>query len=491
MAVLLKIYRMSTIEQQLTHIATASLPRVLMINHGIGGGVTRHINELIEVLHGRGHVLLLEPMADRSMLRLTVPVLNPTCAPVVDLSATISVAYRWPQDAGLLWSLLHWLGVSRVHIHHALGWAADFWPQLQQQGWHYDLTLHDHSIFTGHPSLVNHKGVFEPRWLGQDLADLPQGDAVLACSLQSLATQAQRIIVPSSQLFQALHTLLPEVALHASLLHRVHPDGEYVKAYPQPCLPFLQEPAPLRVLCLGMLSIEKGAGVLAQVAQQAQALAAPLEFVLLGSCHVPLPSNVRRLGSYEDAQVHSLLNDIEPHVIWLPAQCPETWSYTLSVAFKAGLPVLTSDVGVFPERMQGRPLSWLCPHNSSIEDWLAQLLHIRAVHITRQPVVFWSWRAPAEFYLNTASAHLDQAYWLAPAVPAVSMLPVAVAASLVQAQRRALQSTALWRRWLLSALAVLRDSPWFLPLVNLIPYTWQQKIKRSITRAPLSERRHR
>ena len=482
---------MSIVEQQLTQVASASLPRILMVSHGIGGGVARHIHELIELLQGRAHVLLLEPMANRSLLRLMVPVLNEQADVALGEYSSISLAYRWPQDAALLWQLLQWLGVSRVHIHHALGWAADFWPQLQRQGWDYDLTLHDHSIFTGHPSLVNHKGVFEPQWLNQALADLPQGDRKLACSLQGLAAQAQRIIVPSAQLLQAVHYLLPELAQHACLLHRAHPDGEYVKAYPQPSLRTLQEDAPLRVLCLGMLSIEKGAGVLAQVAQQAYSRGAPLKFILLGSCHVPLPVHVERLGSYADAQVQALLSEIQPHVIWLPAQCPETWSYTLSVAFKAGLPVLTSDVGVFPERVQGRPLSWLCPHNSLAAHWLAQLLEVRAAHFAQQSVPFWSWVPPPAFYLNATPATLNSAYALTLRVPPAAPLPVVLSASFAAAQRRARQRTPWWRRSVLTVLAVLRESRWLLPIANLIPYAWQQKIKRLITREPVPERRRR
>ena len=34
-----------------------------------------------------------------------------------------------------------------------------------------------------------------------------------------------------------------------------------------------------------------------------------------------------------------------PDVLWFPAQWPETWTYTLSVALATGLPIVASDSG--------------------------------------------------------------------------------------------------------------------------------------------------
>ncbi|MDY0250832.1 MAG: hypothetical protein RBR45_12380 [Pseudomonas sp.] len=486
---------MDQIEDVLRCLAAAPLPRILMISHGIGGGVERHINELVSVLDGYAHVLWLEPAAGRRMLRLTVPVLDRDTV-AVEQSSTVKLAYRWPQDAEVFWQLLRWLNLSRVHIHHTQGFASDFWPHLQAQGIEHDLTLHDHSIFTGHASLVNTKGVFDPAWLTQGLEHLPQGDKHLAGSLQSLALTAQRVIVPSKQLLQAVQGVLPDMANNVCLLHRAHPDAECAQAYPQPYLRTLSPPVPLRVLCLGMLSIEKGAGVLAQVAKLAQERAAPVEFILLGSCHVPLPASIVRWGSYADAQVQELIAQIDPHLVWLPAQCPETWSYTLSAAFKSGLPVLTSAIGVFPERLQGRPLSWQCAHRAAVEQWLRALLDIRGLHFKPADVEFWSWLPPPAFYLNLpvcgegqSNAGLEHAYWRAANLISQPVeLPAAVVQSLAVAVQRARRGGGKWRSVVLGLLSWLRGSGCLAPLVRWIPYRWQQRIKRMITREPLAER---
>ncbi len=43
----------------------------------------------------------------------------------------------------------------------------------------------------------------------------------------------------------------------------------------------------------------------------------------------------------------------------VPAQWPETYSYTLTAAIDAGLPIVAPRIGAFVERLEGRPLTWL------------------------------------------------------------------------------------------------------------------------------------
>src|SRR5690606_29095473 len=119
-----------------------------------------------------------------------------------------------------------------------------------------------------------------------------------------------------------------------------HPDREYFGVYPVPVAPALQPEQPLRVLCLGALGREKGVQVLRSVAALARQRGAPVEFTLLGSAHIPLGKAVTPLGAYTDDALPALLAKQQPHLLWFPVQCPETWSYTLSAALEAGLPVL-------------------------------------------------------------------------------------------------------------------------------------------------------
>ena len=55
-------------------------------------------------------------------------------------------------------------------------------------------------------------------------------------------------------------------------------------------------------------------------------------------------------GPYDEAEVQTLIRQQAPHVGFLPALWPETWSYTLSHMWRAGLDVFVFDLGAQAER---------------------------------------------------------------------------------------------------------------------------------------------
>ena len=61
-------------------------------------------------------------------------------------------------------------------------------------------------------------------------------------------------------------------------------------------------------------------------------------------------------------------------MILFPAQVPETYAYTLSVALASGLPIVASALGAFPERLAGHPRSATVPWNAPAAEWNAALL---------------------------------------------------------------------------------------------------------------------
>jgi len=67
---------------------------------------------------------------------------------------------------------------------------------------------------------------------------------------------------------------------------------------------------------------------------------------------------VRETGPYQDADLARLVSESGVHVIWFPSRWPETYSYTLSAAIAAKLPIIAPPLGAFPERLVGRPLTW-------------------------------------------------------------------------------------------------------------------------------------
>ncbi len=54
-----------------------------------------------------------------------------------------------------------------------IGFSSGVWQLLDDLQLPFDLTLHDHSIFTGNPSLLDAQGRFDSRWLDEGLSALP------------------------------------------------------------------------------------------------------------------------------------------------------------------------------------------------------------------------------------------------------------------------------------------------------------------------------
>ena len=139
----------------------------------------------------------------------------------------------------------------------------------------------------------------------------------------------------------------------------------------------------MRVLFLGAIAPHKGAQVLADVASQLRRFGIPIRIECLGAIHVRPPDHalgnphLRLWGRYETGDLHTLLCEIRPHLAWFPFTAPETHSFALSEALLQGLPVLATGVGAVPERLHGRPASWmLTPEEATPERitmWLDRL----------------------------------------------------------------------------------------------------------------------
>lgn len=366
------------VERGLSAFRSSSLPVLLFITHRLGGGVDRHVSDLIGALQGRADVLVLRPSA---------------CAGVLHLS--------WGDPAGFLLGFdslkvlacaVEWLGVSAVHVHHLIGYPAGFERFLFGLAVPLDLTLHDHSIINGNPTLTDGSGVFDPGCLIGEVA-LPAGDAALSSSLRLVAMGARRIFTPSYSLADTVGIFLPGVAVSA----RGAPDSEGEIGSGVLVRPLAVDES-MRVLCLGAFTVEKGARILADVARSAERQGARLRFILLGESHFPMPESVRVLGRYDDSQLDCMLDEVAPHLIWLPAQCPETWSYTLTAALASATPVLASNIGALPERLVGRPYSWVLAHRAGVDGWLSELLRIRSVLSVGAGLHPWRSTSAAPFY---------------------------------------------------------------------------------------------
>jgi GT2 family glycosyltransferase/glycosyltransferase involved in cell wall biosynthesis len=345
-------------------------PCVLMVSHDFGGGVERHIGELAARLGDTANVLLLGSSARG--VSLSVPALPGHSM----LSLT---GDRLDELA----SFLRTVNLHRVHVHHVAGLDLDLRALLRRLDVGYDVTVHDYYAICPQVNLLPSPG---HRYCGEPgpatcnacIARRPSYGAREILSWRRsharLLVGAERVLCPSEDVRARLarHGLARNAVLAPH--EAVNETAWKVRAPP------VVAGRPLRVAVLGVLAGHKGEISVVTLAEVAPADEISLH--LVGRTERELPAGVAErmsvTGEYQEAELAGLLARVKPHVVWFAAQWPETYSYTLSAAIDAGLPIVATRIGAFPERLAGRPLSWLVEPTASTEEWRAVFRTVRA-----------------------------------------------------------------------------------------------------------------
>lgn len=325
----------------------SSKPRILFVTHAWKGGIWRHVQDLLHLVASHAEVLVVEPVADWSNAPADVQISwrNPGEAFILRLAA----------DADQFDALIRSLGVQRVHVHHLIGFPESLRQWLLRAPVSIDVTLHDYFFLTPRYQLTDAQGRFD-----EGVIDTASPAFVFG---KALLQSAQRVIAPSQDVARRYQRFVPNAA--------------YV-VQPHPEAPESTPPRSRRVLVLGALSRAKGLDVLESVAIAARQAGSPVHFVLLGYAVDEVKTwpdvSLHIRGEYLESELQSLIAQEAPDLIWFPATWPETYSYTLSAALDAHVPIVAPDLGAFPERLAGNPRATLLPWNLDASALLPALL---------------------------------------------------------------------------------------------------------------------
>jgi glycosyltransferase involved in cell wall biosynthesis len=344
----------------LARLAGSPRPAIVFVSHAWGGGIRRHMDDLAALVAGRADVLYLEP-TDTDTVRLHWP----------RTGERFEAWFRLPADLPVLADTLRAIGVVRLHFHHVHGLPRAILQLPAACGLPYDCTLHDYYAICPQYHLADENG----RYCGE-----PDEAGCAACirgrpaqwnldirtwreTFASFLRGAARVIAPSRDVAQRIGR---------------HVTGAAIDVWPHPERPLAASASPVRVVTLGNLSPEKGLAVVAQCAEDAKRRGLPLVFRVLGATTAPIAlspdSPLTIHGSYDESVLPRLLAAERADVLFFPAQVPETYSYTLSVALATRTPIVASALGAFPERLAGRPAMRLVPWNATPREWNAALV---------------------------------------------------------------------------------------------------------------------
>lgn len=335
-------------------LGQAMAPGLLMITHSYGGGVDKHVMDLVELLADRVRVEVLRPVG-----------LNAVALDDATGQRRLFDITRW---ADLVEGLQR-RNYARAHIHHIHGYPTSILQLPAALGIAFDVTLHDFSAYCPQYSLTTANATYcgEPDAVGcqQCVSARPNGWNVSVeqwrALMGTLLTQAQRVISPSEFVASKVRAHYPTLSIDVV----PHP----------PRHEWLNDAvSPIKVLILGGLSRAKGLDAVLACAWETRRQGHPITFTLLGYAQHRIPTDpqlpIHIGGEYADEDLPARIANERPDCIWFPGQAPEAYSYTLDVALASGLPIIANNaLGAVVERVNfhGTPHRLLDAHAKASE----------------------------------------------------------------------------------------------------------------------------
>ncbi len=327
---------------------------VLMVCHQRGGGAERHVQEEIQRLTTEGiGVYLMRPKAGNPS---HVVIRHPAACQMPNLDS-LNMA-----DTTAMVNLLSDLGIAEIHTHSLVDFVSDAPDHLvalkKALGTPWKVNLHDYKIICPRINLAFPDGYYcgEPteadcdRCLSKYGSDFGVTDISSWRRMHQRALKAaDRVLVPDPDAAERLEHYYPEIHFEVSPHESLDPAQMTIRN------PRLMPDERLCIVIIGAIGKIKGFDVLLACARHARQHRLPLSFALMGysmNDRLLRDAGVNVTGRYLEEQAQDTLETLGPHLVWLPSVWPETYSYTLSIALKAGLPVAAFDIGAIARRIR-------------------------------------------------------------------------------------------------------------------------------------------
>ncbi len=337
---------------------------MVFISHALAGGIVTHIRHLEGRLRDEGVAVvhLRVGVKDRWSVEL---VSEAPDAPFLPNLPPTSIH----QMRDLLGEFLGRLSPMAIHLHSLVGFdwnaATSLLSLVRATGLPYFFTLHDYSIVCHRNDLVLTDG----RYCGLPAVDAcrlcVEGDRSYPEALDPLVRResydaflqgARAVFAPSRDIADRL------ASAGASYAVTVRPHEEE----PFDVAPIIS-PATgvVTVVVVGAIGAHKGSRVLLNLARDAKGRGLPIRFHLVGYSDVTEALKgveVEETGRYrDDDEAAEQVAAIGPTCILLPSIWPETFCYTLSLAFRLGVPPVVFDLGAQAERVKRAGFGFVLP----------------------------------------------------------------------------------------------------------------------------------
>jgi len=328
---------------------------VLFVSHDWGGGIEKHVQDMSGALVGAGAlVCYLRPHRENNLVGVI------SCPGTGFLPNLPDIDLQGGAEQG--GDMIARLGVTHVHIHSLAGFSERIFhllpDMLRVAGLQYDVTIHDYMTICPRIHLMDPGGQYcgEPAERECGICIRTNGSPFGRVDIGSwrnnnhaLLGSARKVFVPNNDVAGRMTRYFPDIAFNV----RPHPEPELDSSGLQR---IAGAPATtVRVGIIGAIGPHKGSWLVQKCARDAQDRQLPLEFIIIGYTDIDdlkNEPNITVTGAYDEAEIPALVSRHRVQVIFFPATLPETYSYTLSQAVRAGLVPVAFDIGAIAERMR-------------------------------------------------------------------------------------------------------------------------------------------
>jgi GT2 family glycosyltransferase/glycosyltransferase involved in cell wall biosynthesis len=345
---------------------------VLHVIHDHGGGTETHVRELI--------------VASRARWRHYLAIADGDSWQVEEHRRDGSVAtYGFERRAGERWrdfvgALCATFRIALIHLHNISGCREGLIEALAQPPVPFGYTLHDLNFACPTITFLDARGRFcggetDVHACQQCVAAQPAHAHVDVTAWRAaharLVADAAFVIAPSRWALTMFGRYFDRrdvpIVPHGTAAPGLRAPGAHTAVLlPRDGLPV--------VVVLGAIGPDKGARRVERLARLAAQRDAPVRFVVIGYLDVergPWQSDDARLtvhGEYDPRDLPDLLAHYGAALVLYPSEGPETFSYTLSEAWHAGLPALVPPIGALRERVEEAGGGWVLSEDEWRDD---------------------------------------------------------------------------------------------------------------------------
>lgn len=314
----------------------------LVLTNCTSGGTVRHVFDMIDAWKRQKKTVML--IAEWHDFIAVVVWKNDGTTKRYPLFA------RSGQWHGLI-KLLQRYNVGLIHVHHLLHARKDFFYLPEQLNVPYVVTLHDYYAVCPLVTLTDEEGKYcgesgidscnvclsKRRWTNNiSVNNIQEWRKYWHVFLKN----AVEVIIPSNDMFKRINKYFDDVKL------RIFENPELIKIYDEK-----------RIGIIGSLDKKKGAERVKDILSLVAEYKLPLKFILWGQLtNIFLTKEEKKYieitGEYNEKEVYGKIKEKGIDFFWFPGICPETYSYTLTVPIKLGLPCIANDIGAIADRIK-------------------------------------------------------------------------------------------------------------------------------------------